>query len=299
MESGQSPRAGASGRARSADSRPTAPKWPRIVRRFAFSITVSILVEVGITQLPRTPRGVGGDLLGFALPRRSRLATTGRASNAANASSSSEWLAITAPRRRAPRPGRSSCRRMPAPAVRPACSPAVCRPGTRAAAPVLAGEHAACEREVRKERQVRAPARFEHAVLFGCAAQQAVLVLHRHVSARVPSYGCVASASASISAEKLLQPISRTLPARTSASSAPSVSSGAVVGVREVQLVQIDAVRAEALQRIVARPLDVGGGRAALAVVVDRASELGRDQRVSSRREPSARPRNSSLSVPP
>src|SRR5207244_3273091 len=49
--------------------------------------------------------------------------------------------------------------------------------------------------------------------------------------------------------------------------------------VREMQLVEIDAVGPEPPERVVTRARDVGGARPALAFVVDRSAELGGDER--------------------
>ena len=85
--------------------------------------------------------------------------------------------------------------------------------------------------------------------------------------------------SSIISAEKLLQPISRTLPAAHERVERAErlLERRRLVG--EVQLVEVDAIGAEPAQRVVARPGDVRRARATLALVVDRAAELGGDQR--------------------
>ncbi len=87
-------------------------------------------------------------------------------------------------------------------------------------------------------------------------------------------------ASSIISPEKLLQPISRTFPARTRAVERAECLLERRRLIREVQLVEVDVVGLQSLQGVLARTPDVRGGCAALALVVDRDAELGRDQRL-------------------
>ena len=83
-------------------------------------------------------------------------------------------------------------------------------------------------------------------------------------------------ASRSCSAEKFEQPISRTLPAWTSSSSAPSVSAIGTVGIGLVELVEVDAVGLQPAQAVLDRaPHVLGPGAAPL--LVDGHAELGRE----------------------
>ena len=121
----------------------------------------------------------------------------------------------------------------------------------------------------------------EHVAL-GLAVEQAVLVLDAH-EARGARRPRPRAASRSWAAVKFEQPISRTLPWRTSSSRAASVSAMGVVGVGGVELVEVDVVGPEAAQAVLEGPVDVVG-LGARALGVDRHAELrGQDDVVAAR----------------
>jgi len=109
--------------------------------------------------------------------------------------------------------------------------------GWRLVPAVFAGEHAACQREVRDEHESVTRAGVEHTEPFRPSPQQAVLVLDAHETGESTVGADAAGFVDLFGSDRLLAPISTTLPARTSVSSASSVSSNGVGRVRKVQLV--------------------------------------------------------------
>ena len=210
------------------------------------------------------------------------LATAGRGEQPGERELEQRVAVVRSPSRRALRRGRSSCRRTPARVARPACPRAAC---PRAAAslrwylpvsmPLASGKYgmnaSAVRSRTRRARRCCSGPRRSRLYSFCTLTKRAESALGADR----------ARSRRSARREKLLPPISSTLPARTSSSSATSVSSNGVAVVGEVQLVQVDAVGAEPPQAVFARArLMYAARRAALALLVDRSAELRRDQRL-------------------
>ena len=138
----------------------------------------------------------------------------------------------------------------------------------------------------------------EHTEALGPASQQAVLVLHAHET-REPAVGADARglvdllgrevAAADLEhlarAHQLVERAERLLERRRR--------------VGKVQLVQVDAVGAEAAQAVFDRARDVRRARTALALLVDRTAELRRDDRLVATRAERAAEDTPRCSVPP
>ena len=101
--------------------------------------------------------------------------------------------------------------------------------GRRLASPVLPGQEAAREREVRDVGDAELATERQHCLVVG-ALEQAVVVLE-HREARGAELASDTVRLRELLAEKFEHPIARTLPPRTSSSSAPSVSAIGVDGV--------------------------------------------------------------------
>ena len=160
---------------------------------------------------------------------------------------------------------------------------------------VLAGEQAAGQGEVGQERQpVAARTGRQHVRCSGSRCNR--LYSFCTLTKRGRAAATAASASRSCATEKFEQPISRTLPARTSSSSAPSVSAMGTVGVRACAAGRGRCGRcpggAGCPPRACAHVLRAGRRRARVAHLD---AELGGDHDAVARGSPSARPRNSSL----
>ena len=142
-------------------------------------MTASISARSAVGQLPRRRAAFAVDLLGLGRARDH--ARDRRPREQPRERELEQRVAVVAsPTRRAPRPGRSSCRRTPA-RCRSAGMPASRVPaGGASLRRYLPVSIAAREREVRDEREAVLLRTRRARRSFRAAAQQAVLVLHAH-----------------------------------------------------------------------------------------------------------------------
>ena len=205
-------------------------------------------VQIPVGERPGGGRRVGRGLLGLGRARDD--AGDGRAREEPRDGELEQRVAAVArERRRAPRPGRTPCRRARRRRVRPACRRAACRPGGASLrrylpvrTPLASGKYgmnATPSRSQASSTPKRSGPRRSRLYSFCTLTKRAK---PRSALIRVVSSIC--------SAEKLLPPISSTLPARTRRVERLERLLERCRGVGEVQLVQVDAIGAEPAQAV-------------------------------------------------
>ena len=151
-----------------------------------------------------------------------------------------------------------------------------CPRGRRFAAAVLAREDAARQGKIGNEGELLAPALGQD-VCLGLPVQQAVLVLHADEPRRSGRRGRLGIAQL-LGGEVRAADLANLARLHQLVEGAQRVRDRSV-GIRLVQLVQVDAVGAQPAEAVLRGAMDVAGA-GALALVVHRHPELGRDQDV-------------------